>query len=281
MGPASDGDRSTRPIADIDLAGVAEALGDNSGETTWWYDPTNGQVEMAVPDSYLMDGDNEDEDDPYERGLVPIEPIGSRDAYRDMVEFAESVADARASDLLLRALEGRGAFRRFRDVLAGHPAERERWLAFRDRRHRARLLDWLDSEGIEAATAPELPGVPEPAETAGEPAASTPRIEPSAADAATPEASTAEPAETSAAPENDELLADLTLVSLYLGSWQEPAAGGAVHRAWKGHRFEILDALEERGLISASRRAKSLYLTEDGVRRARELAARIRAHLES
>jgi hypothetical protein len=34
IGPASGGGRSTRPIADIDLAGVTEALSDNGGETT-------------------------------------------------------------------------------------------------------------------------------------------------------------------------------------------------------------------------------------------------------
>ena len=159
MGPASDGERSTRPIADIDLAGVAEALGDNSGETTWWYDPTNGEVEMAVADSYLMDGDIEDEDDPYERGLVPIEPIGSRGAYRDMVEFAESVADARASDLLLRALEGRGAFRRFRDTLYEFADLRDRWFDFGNAAGECRAIDWLldercvDPDDAEAARA--------------------------------------------------------------------------------------------------------------------------------
>lgn len=141
---ASDGKRSTRSIADIDLVGVAEALGDNSGETTWWYDPTNGQVEMAVPDSYGMD--TEGEDDPHERGLVPIEPIGSRDAYRDMVEFAESTANPHASDLLLRALEGRGAFRRFRDTLREFPDLRERWFEYSNTANERRAIDWLLEE---------------------------------------------------------------------------------------------------------------------------------------
>ena len=73
---ASNGDRSIRPIADIDIAAVGEALSDNSGETSWWYDPTGGQTELSVPDAYLIDDD--ENDDPYERGLIPIEPMGSR-----------------------------------------------------------------------------------------------------------------------------------------------------------------------------------------------------------
>lgn len=68
-----------------------------------------------------------------------------------------------------------------------------------------------------------------------------------------------------------DLLEELTLLCLYLGSWEEPAVGGTIHRAWKGHRFEVLDALEARGLIAQTRRAKSLHLTEKGLRRAREL----------
>jgi hypothetical protein len=45
-----------------------------------------------------------------------------------------------------------------------------------------------------------------------------------------------------------------------------------VRRAWKGYLFEVLDALAEKGLIEQSRRAKSLYLTGEGLRRAQELA---------
>jgi hypothetical protein len=141
---AADDEPSTLPILDIDLAGVAEALGDNSGETAWWYDPTNGQIEMAVPDSHEMD--TEDDDDPLERGLVPIEPIGSPDAYRDMVEFAESTASPHASDLLLRAIEGRGAFRRFRDTLYEFPDLSERWFEYSNAASERRAIDWLLDE---------------------------------------------------------------------------------------------------------------------------------------
>ncbi len=141
---ASDDERSTRSIADIDLAGLAEALGDNSVETSWWYDPTNGQVEIGFPNSYIMDA--EDEDDPYERGLVPIDSIGSRHAYRDMVEFAESVADARACDLLARALEGRGAFGRFRSTLYEFPDLRQRWFEYSNAAGECRAIDWLLDE---------------------------------------------------------------------------------------------------------------------------------------
>ncbi len=69
----------------------------------------------------------------------------------------------------------------------------------------------------------------------------------------------------------DDLARDLTLLLMYLTSWEEGPYG--VRRCWKGFRFEILDELAEQGLISDSKRAQSVYLTEDGERRARALLA--------
>ena len=46
-------------------------------------------------------------------------------------------------------------------------------------------------------------------------------------------------------------------------------------RAWKSHDWNALDRLHERGYISDPRsKAKSVLLTEEGERRARELFAR-------
>ena len=67
----------------------------------------------------------------------------------------------------------------------------------------------------------------------------------------------------------DDAARDLTLMLIHLTSWLENP--GAVRRCWKGFRFEILDSLAVEGFISASRGAKSLYVTESGERRAREL----------
>ena len=73
-----------------------------------------------------------------------------------------------------------------------------------------------------------------------------------------------------AVPPSDEQLAhDLSLILMYLSSWTERP--GEAPRFWKGFRFEILNQLDEEGLIHDSRRAKSAYLTDAGIRRAREL----------
>jgi DNA-binding PadR family transcriptional regulator len=63
----------------------------------------------------------------------------------------------------------------------------------------------------------------------------------------------------------------LTLLLLYLNSWEEKEYGQLIHRAWKGHDFGTLDKLEEEGLITKNKTVKSLYLTGEGIEEAKRL----------
>jgi hypothetical protein len=74
----------------------------------------------------------------------------------------------------------------------------------------------------------------------------------------------------------DRLVADLTLLLLYLGSWEE---GKGARSAYKTMRFEILDALGDAGLVVTNAHRKSVDLTEDGVKRAEDLLQRVTALL--
>lgn len=74
---------------------------------------------------------------------------------------------------------------------------------------------------------------------------------------------------------------DLTLLLIYLTSWSEKMSDGThIQRAWKGYDFDTLDALTEKSYIYGSKRAKSVYLTEEGVERARNLEKRILTKFE-
>lgn len=69
-----------------------------------------------------------------------------------------------------------------------------------------------------------------------------------------------------------QVVEDLTLLLVYLTSWrEEPVRGFIISRAWKGYDFDVLNELSEKGMITDSRRAKSVCLTDEGVARAREL----------
>lgn len=82
--------------------------------------------------------------------MLPIPRAETREAYRDMERFIATVADDALERRLWRAIQGRGAFRYFKDVLYEHPSERERWFAFEDARVKERILAWLHDQGVEA-----------------------------------------------------------------------------------------------------------------------------------
>jgi Uncharacterised protein family (UPF0158) len=134
------------------------ALTSNPGEWTCYLDLETGEVRM-VPMDRLDDDDDGLSEDEIDAGLdagrlIHVEPLGSRVEYEWMEEFIGTVGAARLRDRLEAALDGRGAFRRFKNVLLDFPAERERWFAVRDERLRAAAREWLAEQGIEATTTP-------------------------------------------------------------------------------------------------------------------------------
>ena len=64
-----------------------------------------------------------------------------------MEVFIASVEDPGRAERLAVAIRGRGAFRRFKDELAGWPGELERWHAFSEERQRGRARSWLAAAG--------------------------------------------------------------------------------------------------------------------------------------
>jgi len=69
----------------------------------------------------------------------------------------------------------------------------------------------------------------------------------------------------------DEAIKELTLLLIYLTSWQEEVGFTKVQRSWKGYAFEVLDELNEEGYIDGNKRTKSVYLTEEGLDKSKEL----------
>jgi hypothetical protein len=136
----------------LDLEALCLAMESNDPEMSWWIDPATGEIQPHVPD---VDGD----DTPEEEGWTYIPPTESHDAYRDMADFAATVTDPHAAELLGLALEGRGAFRRFRNVVFDRTELGREWKSFRDALAARRALDWLESEGlVTAADADEVRG---------------------------------------------------------------------------------------------------------------------------
>lgn len=140
----------------------------NDFESTRLFDTETGEI-VDIPGELMsaVESDDEDEIDnlpEWEKDLIetvesvlsdntgryveiPRKP--SYESYNLMVEFASSVKGRGLREKLNIALDGKGAFRRFKNVLAGYPEEEKRWYAFKDDRLRHEVIDWLESIGIE------------------------------------------------------------------------------------------------------------------------------------
>jgi mannose-6-phosphate isomerase-like protein (cupin superfamily) len=134
-------------LAQVDVDMIEMAL----GAQDWpggYLDPETGTVYPAFQGEVI--GDDGDPTDPDDHEWIAIEPEGSREPYEDMVEFAEQVTDPGLRRSLDRALEGKGAFRRFRRVMyEDAPEETSRaWNAFRNARSEVRALRWLADQDV-------------------------------------------------------------------------------------------------------------------------------------
>ncbi|MFZ5893232.1 MAG: UPF0158 family protein [Myxococcota bacterium] len=89
-----------------------------------------------------------------------VEPVSSREQYRWMERFIPMVEEPTLRDQLTSAIDGKGAFRRFKDVLMNYSAERERWFTFRSERLRVFMEAWLATHGLRAV--PRVNWNPEP-----------------------------------------------------------------------------------------------------------------------
>jgi len=66
-----------------------------------------------------------------------------------MQDFAEGVTDDRAGRSLAHAIQGRGAFRRFKDQLSEeYPNLLPAWFAFSEARAVRRAVEWLAEEEL-------------------------------------------------------------------------------------------------------------------------------------
>ncbi len=78
-----------------------------------------------------------------------VEPVSSREQYRWMERFIATVDEGELRNMLVAAIDGKGAFRRFKDALMTFPVDRERWFTFRSERLRACMEQWLSAHSIE------------------------------------------------------------------------------------------------------------------------------------
>ncbi|WP_281362994.1 UPF0158 family protein [Gordonia asplenii] len=144
VGPAP-----TLPTARVDLEELSAALEDGRGEGGR-LNVTNGLLWHGDPSYYSDDELPDFESDDW----LFVGSLGSRESYRDMEIFISSLTDADLAAQLDRAITGRGAFRRFKDVLFDRPDERFAYYLLTNERKRGRAREWLAFVGYRVALEP-------------------------------------------------------------------------------------------------------------------------------
>ncbi len=140
-----------KKLLKVDLGELAEAMNYGGYDTEYYLDMETGDI-IPVCDAY-EDMEEfaeafkaiEDESERY----VYIDKVESWDAYRDMEEFISTVKDEQLRKLLLVAIDGKGAFSRFKNVIWEYPEENDRWFALKNEKEQQRALEFLDAIGVE------------------------------------------------------------------------------------------------------------------------------------
>jgi hypothetical protein len=152
---------STEPTREVpvDWEALEDAFENNAPEVHSYLHLTTGEVLRVVdgvadPQMHVRiasDGN-----------YLRIDPVSSREQYRWMERFIPMAEGPELREKLGHAIDGKGAFRRFKDVLMTFASERERWFTFRSERLRTFMEAWLAAHAIKAVPRPVWVDVPPP-----------------------------------------------------------------------------------------------------------------------
>jgi hypothetical protein len=135
----------------------------NSPEIESYLDLTTGEV-LSIVAGEADSADKRARVIANGHNFARVDPASSREQYGWMEKFVSVVEDEALRERLVIAIDGKGAFRRFKDVLLSYPAERERWFNYRGDLLHFQMQGWLKQLEIEPIEPPPWGEVPPPAE---------------------------------------------------------------------------------------------------------------------
>lgn len=138
----------------ININAVIDAMEMTQDQITYYLDSETGETFFIMGD--FLDGEYEDENDANIRKVEndkanryrEISTLSSHEGYECMEKFADTVISKELGKKLAIALNGKGAFRRFKDVLLDYPDERDRWFQFEKETIANLAKEWLESEKV-------------------------------------------------------------------------------------------------------------------------------------
>lgn len=118
-------------IIEDDMADYEEMVFDKEYDIPDWMED---EVELAL-DIFLYERDR----------YVRVPERNQAHCFKAMREFAEQVNESSLKEELLEALDGKGAFRRFKDALEPYPKERKQWYGFNAKMVKKEIKEWVEA----------------------------------------------------------------------------------------------------------------------------------------
>lgn len=134
------------------LSMLEMALNDNSFMSDWYFDCDTDDVTFITTEDDLEEEEELkqliEEDEEGER-FIYISPLPSSESWQLMEDFIlkQDDLDDTVQTLLLRAIQGSGAFRRFNDAI-DDVGIRDRWYAYKNMKERKMALQWLKDQEL-------------------------------------------------------------------------------------------------------------------------------------
>ena len=133
----------------IKLSTLTEAMDSVLEEATQEYDKATGEIHFIYDG--MVDGEINQELEEYickSDDFIALPEKYEINDYEIMREFIYTLPNGRMQDNLLNAISGRGAFRRFREVLDDY-GNTEKWYAYKEAAYEQIAREWAERHGIE------------------------------------------------------------------------------------------------------------------------------------
>jgi len=168
--PPAEGDGAPLRDVPIDWEALEDAFENNAPEVHSYLQLATGEVIRVVDGVADPQMHARIAADP---GYLRVDPVSSREQYRWMERFIPMVENTELRGRLHQAIDGKGAFRRFKDVLMAHAEDREKWFTYRSERLKTFMDAWLQAHSLRAIPRPAWN--PQDVPPSGEAPATAPR----------------------------------------------------------------------------------------------------------
>lgn len=132
----------------VKLESIIDAIEFTDQYTHYFLDKTTGEIVMVSDMGMTMKEQEEAYDTLDEHGFYRLPEQRDLNGYGTMEDFIASLSPGAARDRLSRAIEGRGAFRRFKDEVRRLGID-DQWYEWEESAHKRSAIEWCEENGIE------------------------------------------------------------------------------------------------------------------------------------